>query len=86
MLRDVSTFYKSFVLFSKVPVRVEFHTPITHKTPKKLPCLRLGFPGGPGSAQSDHGTGQTAEDQLQGRLGKRRSLYSDWKAYSALII
>jgi hypothetical protein len=33
---------------------------------------------GGGVAQSDHGAGQTAEDQPH---GKRRSLYNDWNKY-----
>jgi hypothetical protein len=32
------------------------------------------------------GAGQTAEDQPQGRGGKRMSLYNDWNKYSAPII
>jgi hypothetical protein len=41
----------------------------------------FSFRHGGGAAQSDHGAGQTAEDQPHGRLGKRRSLYNDWNKY-----
>ncbi|TVP83617.1 MAG: hypothetical protein EA344_09155 [Alkalicoccus sp.] len=59
------------------------HWTVTELFDKEMASLRNGGDACGISAQSDHGAGQTVEDQPR---SKKRSLYTDWNKYSDHLI